>query len=339
MASRTNEKLCRPVPAACACLLLAAGCFMLPDRGRSPHVSVSRVEFMGWPDAVLLAKRECEVVVVPQVARIMRYAPAGGDSVLWVNPELTPQALGGREPEPDPNGWINYGGYKLWVAPQSAWGWPPHPELDRGPCRVEVLDDGAVRLVGIESAEAGVRFDRTIRLAPEGTRLDIEQVMVNTSDRQVTWAIWDVTQARAEGVTLVPLGRDASWRMLDGAEPTERWRVADGVLLTGPGGAGQKAFVSGPPGWLAAWVGGSLFVKAFDIAPQPVPEGEAPREVYASDAGFVELEIVGPEVTLKPGESATLRETWHLVKAGPLPDPDAAIARSARRLVARALMR
>jgi len=286
-------------------------------------VSVTRLDYRGWPDSCLMTNGDVEVVVVPAIARIMSYAPAGEQCVLWFNDALPRRRIGRTRPA----GYPNYGGHKLWVAPQRAWGWPPQMELDRGACEVEVGADGSLRMTGTPSPSAGVRFDREIRLAPAGTDLEVNQVMVNVSDRPVRWAIWDVTQASTDGVGFVPLGEGARLRTGDGAPLSGLWRRVGDVLLLKGGGPAQKVFISGPPGWLGCKQGRWVFLKTFEIAPEPPPEPETAREVWVGDRGFMELEIIGPAVELQPGQSATLAETWRLLPAGPEADTDEGLVR------------
>ncbi|MFO8007747.1 MAG: DUF4380 domain-containing protein [Candidatus Brocadiia bacterium] len=315
---------------------VAAGCAVAAEeqQERSDEVTVRQVDFRGWEGSYLLANGEVEVVVVPQVARIMKYAPAGGRNVLWVNPQLVPEKTGGDTEGLDSWGWLNYGGYKLWPAPQKAWDWPPPAALDSGACEVEVTAENTIRLQGQPSEELGIRFDREIRLAPEGSELVIEQIMVSTGDEPVTWGIWEVTQVGSDCVAFVPLGEGAEYRPGEGEELDEQWREVEGMLLARPSGASGKAFITGPPGWLGCVQEELLYVKSFDIASTPPPEPEAPREVYVGDQGYVELEVVGPEVTLQPGESASLTETWRLLPFEGGAEDDAELARRIRAAVA-----
>jgi len=311
--------------AALIAAALAAGCAAPPPQlvARSGTVSVSRVNYRGWRDSYRMTNGDVEVVVVPQIARIMGYAAAGGQNVLWFNDAL-PRRRIGRTPPAD---YPNYGGHKLWVAPQDAWTWPPHLELDRGACTVQVRVDGSLRMIGTPSPEAGVRFDREIRLAPTGTGVEVKQIMVNVSDGPVRWAIWDVTQASTGGVGFVPLGQGARWRTGDGAPLSDQWGRVGDVLLLRAAGTTEKVFISGPPGCLGCAQGGWVFLKTFDVAPEPPPDPETPREVWVGTGGFMELEIVGPAVELEPGESATLAETWRLLRAGPEAETDEGLAR------------
>ena len=50
-------------------------------------VSIERTEYKGWVDAVHLNNGEVELVVVPQIGRIMHYGFIGDENILWLDPE------------------------------------------------------------------------------------------------------------------------------------------------------------------------------------------------------------------------------------------------------------
>src|SRR5262245_60839367 len=92
-------------------------------------VRLERIAYHGWRGAWRMTNGTVELILVPQIGRIMRYGFVGGPNVLWENPamhgKVVPPKAGDKE-------WANYGGDKLWPAPQDRWGWPPDPYLDRG---------------------------------------------------------------------------------------------------------------------------------------------------------------------------------------------------------------
>ncbi len=217
------------------------------------------------------------------------------------------------------------------MAPQKAWGWPPQPELDRGPCSVEVLPDGALRMKGTPSPAAGVRLDRLLRLDPEGTRLTIEQTMTCVADTPVTWAVWDVTQVASEGTVVIPLGPDSHARFEPGPAPTADWRrLADAYLVGSPHGA-QKVFVTGGPGWLACRCGDRLLLKSFDVRRARHPSRRRRARSGSARRGFIELEFVGPQVTLEPGQATSLTQEWRCFPLGPDAATDEGLLREVRK--------
>ncbi len=333
-------RLLLPLGVAVGTVLFGAGCAGAGGRvvHRAGGVTISKVDFCGWQGAYRMTNGEVELVVVPQIARIMKYSLAGGENVLWVNEETTPAAAAKPAPMEATEQWLNFGGYKLWIAPEKDWDWPPDWQLDRGPCRTAIAAGGALHLTGMPSYQHGIRFDRTITMAPTGTRVQIEQTMCNVSDRPVPGAVWEVTQAPSDCVAFVPLDPGATYRTREGGPLDEQWSRHDDMLLLKPTGKSGKLFISGGPGWLGCVRGGLIYLKSFSMPEAPTPETEAPREVYTSDIGYIELEVVGPAVTLKPGQKTSTVETWQLAPAGAA-DTDEALMASIKETATRLLGR
>jgi hypothetical protein len=84
------EAICL-LPLMLACLLLAGGCASAAaDEGAPSPVRVNRIPYRGWDDAVLMTNDDVVVVIVPQVARIMKYATVDGENLLWEDGKLVP---------------------------------------------------------------------------------------------------------------------------------------------------------------------------------------------------------------------------------------------------------
>ena len=109
-------------------------------------VTVKTVTYNGWKGAVQMSNGTVEIVIVPQIGRIMRYGFVGGPNMLWNNIALAGKTTDLASASKD---WNNYGGDKLWPAPQDRWAWPPDRVLDSAPQTVKKLaewasaDDGA----------------------------------------------------------------------------------------------------------------------------------------------------------------------------------------------------
>jgi hypothetical protein len=67
-----------------------------------------------------------------------------------------------------------------------------------------------------------------------------------------------------------------------------------------------------PEGWMAYWIGGTLFVKhASYIKHAEYFDWGSSAECYC-DPRFLELETLAPITQLRPGESVVHVETWHV---------------------------
>ena len=132
----------------------------------------------------------------------------------------------------------------------------------------------------------GLVFERRAVIYKGTSRVKVEQTMVNTTSREMTWSIWDVTQAivnhdgerdfenfwvyfpiKTENSVFGPTGVKTS-------ASSSAWKgeVAPGIYGVQFKAEGKKIFADSPEGWIA-YVDerdGYTFVKVFDIKQIPI---------------------------------------------------------------------
>jgi hypothetical protein len=136
--------------------------------------------------------------------RIIQYQ-LGSFEYLWTN-----QRLHGKLPPPGglgpDGGWLNYGGDKLWPAPQgwdneNQWPGPPDPILDTGPYTIPIQTGQdnleCVEMTSPNDPRTGIRFTRQLRLTPHSSQVKITATMTNIDTRKRRWGIWSNTQLNA----------------------------------------------------------------------------------------------------------------------------------------------
>ena len=189
----------------CAAALL--GCLATMGPARAQCVAEA-VAYRGW-DAIHLGNGIVDLWVVPDIGGRIIQVQCDGHEYFYVNPDLAGRVV----PQVDAAGeklpWPNYGGDKLWPAPQGPadgrhWPGPGDPVLDGGRFESQILrpggDTAAVRLVSPpDTAYTGVRFSREITLHAGESRVHIVSGMRNVIDRPVRWSIWEVAQIDAAG--------------------------------------------------------------------------------------------------------------------------------------------
>ena len=160
-----------------------------------------RSTYRGWP-TIALRNGLIEVHVAPDIGgRIIQFR-LGEFSYLWVNDQLAgkkpPRSGVGPEGE-----WLNYGGDKLWPAPQgwggrNEWPGPPGPVLDGSPHAARIVQESgspvSVKLTSREDPSTGIQFARLIKIFRGSTRVRMELTMRNIDDKPRRWGIWQVTQ-------------------------------------------------------------------------------------------------------------------------------------------------
>jgi Domain of unknown function (DUF4380) len=94
--------------------------------------------------------------------------------------------------------WLNYGGEKIWVAPQGwhsseLWPGPPDPILDGGIFDVQE-DENGITLTSPYDAHTGLQISRTVTLVEDAAEIQIRVRFENQSQIPRKWAIWPVCQ-------------------------------------------------------------------------------------------------------------------------------------------------
>lgn len=161
-------------------------------------------KYKGW-DSIALSNGVVEVQIVPAIGGRVIQFKLGDFEYLWVNPLLAGQAPPPSGLGPD-GGWLNYGGDKLWPAPQGwdndqQWPGPPDAVLDGSPYVAAILAPHGptvgVELTSQKDPRSGIQFSRVIKVSDGAARVSFDITMKNIDTKPRRWAIWQVTQLSA----------------------------------------------------------------------------------------------------------------------------------------------
>jgi hypothetical protein len=293
-------------------------------------VTVERVNYKNWNDAVRMSNGEVEVVVVPSIGgRVMRYGFVGRPNMLWENPTVAGKPIPLGE-------WPNTGGDKAWVWPQDDWGkllpkaWPPPPAADQAGHSLTVVGTDTVRLESGRVVPWGVRIVRDIRLAPTGTNVHLTTRFVReTAGQSPECAVWTITQVPATPAVWAKLLPSAT-RLLGDAKPMsdkpfQALRRTGNVVQVERDPANSTK-IGLEADMLATVQNNTLFAVRMgnprpDNAFATYQKGER-AQIYnqpdnADDAKrgitpYIELEMTSPRRVLKQDETITLAQIWQL---------------------------
>jgi hypothetical protein len=293
------------------------------------EVKVDRVACPGQGQCVRLANGEVEVLVATDIGpRIVRYGFAGGDNLLgWVPDDSVKTELGV---------WKPWGGHRLWIAPEHM---PRSYSPDNDPVDVQVAGR-TVTLTQQVEPKTGIQKILTVTLAERGTGVTVGHRLVNRGLWDIEVSPWALTIMNTGGTVILPQEPYAShddallpvramtlWAYTDLADP--RWQIGPKFLRlrTDAARAGsQKVGIANRQGWAAYHRNDLLFVKRYDWQDTArYPDFGVNTETYTAGA-FIELETLGPLVTLAPGAAATHEERWSLFRAVEQPASDDALA-------------
>ena len=243
--------------------------------------------------------------------RIIGFSLPGGDNVLAVLPDIT-------LPTADNQVFRLRGGHRLWHAPEDqVRSYVP----DDKPPQIEEFDCGVRATQPVESI-TGIEKQICVSLPDERPRAVIEHKLTNRGLWPIELAPWAITQLKPGGLGilpqtitdtgLLPNRRLALWPYTDINSPHIHWGNRFIFIEANLGDEALKIGWANPNGWLAYAVDNTLFVKeAAYQADAQYFDYSSSSECYCG-AAFIELETLGPRVTLQPGESTTHREVWSL---------------------------
>jgi hypothetical protein len=274
------------------------------------------ISYRGWNNTLRLANEEVELLVTTDVGpRILVYRTQVGENVLKTFDEQL--GLSGEQE------WRIRGGHRLWLAPEDEM---LSYHIDNSPANWRYDNfSGEVVVESIQERPHRLRKTLGILSATHGSRVSLRHTIVNEGDQPITLAIWALTVMEPEGLEVIPqppLGehpRDllpnrgiVLWPYTDLADPrltlgTKFWllrQVADYPPI--------KIGLAHRERWIAYVLSDTLFLKTFDQDPTlPYPDGGCNFETFANSE-MLEIESLGPLVTLQPGETTNHNETWHL---------------------------
>jgi hypothetical protein len=206
--------------------------------------------------------------------------------------------------------------------------------FDVGNVPAEVVERSEKSLHARLAPAAGLQYEVKLTLAQDRPVLSLDYALKNVDTHARTVACWSVVAYALDGVIVAPFGDQPKARRRLVLPWWTRWpqphvrfgRDALAMDVSTPvEGNAMKIGITTEAGWVAFIRGSSVLQSSVRFEPNAAyPEGGANVTVFQG-AGWCETEQVGPLVTLKPGESVTMRETLGLLAVAFEPDasPDA----------------
>ena len=297
--------------------------------------------YKGWK-ALSLGNALVESHIVPDLGgRLMQFSMQGYD-FLFVNgalESLYPERIEGKP-------WMNFGGEKVWPAPQGwsgegYWPGPPDHILDEGVYECKIESD-LITLISPVDIRTGLQIKRNFKVEPGEATINISAKFTNKSDKDIRWSVWPVCQvavdeqAEDQSQIVCPAKKDtkgeAQYKILHGLANNPQYMCDEaGNLVVTYRYIVGKVGTDSAEGWIAYVNRGSgkVLVMNFDVAygaeypdntsVQVWTQGEGATysrgrvNIHKSDKKvnppYMEMEILSPLVRLAPEESYEFRYT------------------------------
>lgn len=288
----------------------------------SAQVAVKKIDYKGWKDCYEMSNPLVKLVVVPRIGgRIMEYSILG-ENVMWQGEG----ELGVVKPSDVGKKWHNYGGYKAWNSPQAKWTSPNVDNYyDYAPAKAEVIpgENPGIRITCAPVDHLGFQYVREIYMDDFNSHVRIVETMKNIVNQEIEWGVWDVTQVTVPCWVAFPINDNSrftdGWSiMYNEGEDTNQFIRAGNVGIKAYTGVRDKVGTDATDGWLVYFNDRLAYVKQWQVVQSDnYPDGGCTTEIFTSMppiGDYVELEVMGPVVKLKPGEQTQLIVDWYLAK-------------------------
>jgi hypothetical protein len=281
-------------------------------------VKIEKIDYAGWPNCYRIGNGDVELIVTTDVGpRVMRYAFANGENVFV---EFECQL--GKSGE---SNWVARGGHRLWAAPETI---PDTYALDNSPIKADV-HGSVITLSQPVEKETGLIKEMMIELADSGSSVKVTHRIENTRSVPRRLSVWALTQMATGGMAiaaipprgshdevLLPTNPLTMWAYTDFSD--KRWAFTSKYIVLKNDvnvKAPQKTGLFNSKTFAAYLNGDTLFVKRADAPgkPEDYPDFGCSFETFTNNE-FLEMETLGPLLTLDQGKSAIHIERWSLHK-------------------------
>jgi len=218
----------------------------------------------------------------------------------------------------------------FWPAPQSAWGWPPPKEIDPTPSKDFNIEytleiDQASKSFTLTSpiaSSVNLQMSKRVSMDPESGAVVLDFKMKNTGWGAKSWAPWEVTRVRPNGLTFYATGSlqptSGTWKPLPVKQIGGVTWFQQSISL--PKG---KLYADTSEGWLAHTDGELVMVNCFEKIPaNAAAPGEQQIEIYDGQY-YVEVEVQGAYQSIQPQGTLDWNHRWFLrpMPAGSVMEP------------------
>lgn len=293
-------------------------------------ISISEIDYMGWPRCIQLSNGTLEMVIVTAIGpRVIHFSGSGGQNLFMVDEKAAGQQGGDQ--------FRLYGGHRLWRSPEDF-------EQTYFPDNVAVTFAPSISGGRFTAPiEPTTHLQKEVEIALEdGNSAVVTHRITNYAPYPQDIAAWALSILRAGGVAILPLPDYRShtahvlptnslvlWGYTDLSDP--RWQFNTGSVYlwqdesaTTP----QKIGLSHGRGWLAYCHPYGTMVKQYLLVDNRLyPDRGSVAEVFTNH-DMLELETLSPITALESGETIQHLERWILlpsIESTVLEQPQAAV--------------
>lgn len=275
-------------------------------------INIKKTDFSGWTNCLSVSNGIVDFVAPTVIGpRIMRFGFVNDVNEFNVNKDDA-----GKTGD---NFWRNYGGHRLWHSPEAM---PRTYSLDNFPIEYEEIQNG-IKLIQKSETWVNTKKEIEITLSPDKAEAKLTHKITNTGAWPIKLSPWSITVVAPGGLQIVEQPDKDTGLLPNRAIVLWPYsKLSDHRIHFGEKYIGfeqdintKSAFkfgIQNEKGWAAYFNHNHLFIKYFNHDENAIyPDYNASYETYTTD-WMMEMESLGPFVTLEPGASTIHHETWKL---------------------------
>ena len=274
-----------------------------------------------WKKTILRSET-AEVTIVPEIGRIMQFGFIGKPGVFWNAPELL-----NKPADPARTTWQNFGGEKVWTAPEKDWthfssreGWLPPAGLDATPAALTDTTETSTTMTWPRDGMTGIHMTRKISL--KKSTLTITTSWSRFAAGPSPLAIWTIAQLNHPELCFIektPVEKlPQGFIQFGAAAPPSLRELPTSYSLARDS---NKAYKIGTGGSNLLWADPETIchIRIAPSAGEIQPDAGSRVQIYtnADEKPYVELETLGSLDALPVGKEITETTTYSLYPREP----------------------
>ncbi len=295
-----------------------------PTVNAQRKLSMEKVAYKGWANNLKISNGEAELIVTLDIGpRVISYRLNDGENVFKNYAEQM-----GRTGESE---WQIRGGHRVWAGPEDK---TRTYALDNSPVTSREIAPGVIRFAPGPDTEYSMQRELDLALAPTGSKVKATHRITNIGKEPIELCVWGISVMAPGGTEIIPLppkaphpgspknARSAAdfapnqlfsiWSYLDFSDTRWHWGSKYITLKQDSKKSPTKLGIAHRLGKIGYLNNGTLFVSSFDyIEGKTYPDAGVNFETFTNE-DMLEIESLGPVLTLKPGETAEHVEHWEL---------------------------
>ena len=289
-------------------------------------VETHTTEYGGWQNCHTLSNGAIRLIVTGDVGpRVIFFGFENGVNELFEFADDIGQT-GGDE-------YRFYGGHRLWHAPEHM---SRTYEPDNDPVQIETID-GGLRFTPSLETTTGIQKQIDITLSEDEAHVRLTHRLTNHGLWTIELAPWALTMCAPGAVGIAPLPPEEDhaanllprtsinlWAYTHMADL--RWEWGNRVVMLRHDAereSPQKVGLFADDGWIASANHEHLLLKTFAVYPDPPHPDRGSNVELFTDHRFLEIETLGPLISLESDASVEHIEDWYLLDDIPTPHNEA----------------